>query len=77
MARVLVRDDDRPRPIGLDDGLGTVDRDLLVVVVVRVEELIPEAAVPERALASGDDERAVARSKLPMAYAKSLRPSRT
>src|SRR6266545_3763024 len=50
VARVVVRDDELPRAVGFVLHLRAVDRDALVVVVVRVQELVPEAQVPERAL---------------------------
>ena len=61
MAGIAVGDDDRPRAVVLVLHLPAVDRDALVVVVVRVQELVPQAHVPERALgrAALDDERLV------------------
>ena len=43
-------DDDRPRPVVLVRDLAAVDRHPLVVVVVGVQERVPQAQVPERAL---------------------------
>ncbi len=63
------RDDDRPRAVGLVRDLRAVDRDALVVVVVGVQERVPEAQVPERALG-----RASRRSRAPRPAASSKPP---
>ncbi len=58
MSGVGVGHDDLPRAVRLVVDLGPVDGDPLVVVVVGVEEGVPEAHVPERALgrAPAEDE---------------------
>ena len=50
MARVPPGHDDVPRAIGLVTDLGAVEGDALVGVVVGVEELVPQAEVPEDTL---------------------------
>ena len=61
MRRAPGRDDDDPRPVGLVLGLGAVEGHALVVVVVGVEQAVPQADVPEHALgrAPADDESLV------------------
>ena len=73
-AGVAVRDHDRPRAVGLVRHLRAVDRDLLVVVVVRVQERVPQAQFQNAH--SGErpwitSASSSARSKLPIAYAAS------
>src|SRR5450759_5904790 len=50
MPGVTRRNDDHPRAVCLVPHLGTVDGDALVVVVVRVEERVPQTEVPKGAL---------------------------